>query len=91
MNHPPVNPKAGLTAMLNQVQQAAVSASRLLSQRRVQQETFAMQVIRGTEISESDFKRKLDDPTRWDNGTSTSISNLRQSASEAEPSETARM
>jgi hypothetical protein len=43
-------------------------------------------VIRGTEISEFDFKKKLDDPTRWDNGTSVSISNLSQPAPETEPS-----
>ena len=83
MNHPPANPKAGLTAMLNQAQQAAAPVAQPAP---VQQETFAMQVIRGTEISELDFKKKLDDPTKWDNGTSTTIANTSQPAQEAEPS-----
>jgi len=83
MNHPPVNPKTGLTAMLNQTQQATTPTPQ--PEPVVQQESFAMQVIRGTEISELDFKRKLDDPTRWDNGSSTSIGGPPQSTPEVEP------
>ena len=79
MDHPLVNPKVGLTAMLNQAQQPAPVVQPTAPEPKpepvVPVEKFAMQVIRGTEISELDFKRKIDDPTRWDNGTSTSIGN----------------
>jgi pilus assembly protein CpaB len=88
MDHPPVNPKAGLTAMLNQAQQPAPAVQPTTPEPKPEpvapQETFAIQVIRGTEVSVVDFKKSMDDPTRWENGSSTSVGNLAPSASEAE-------
>jgi len=87
--NPPANPKAGLTALLNAAtqsqsaapQQPAVAEPR--SEPVVPPETFAMQIIRGAEMSEIDFRKRMDDPTRWDNGTSTSISGSSPSTPEA--------
>jgi pilus assembly protein CpaB len=82
MNHPPVNPKTGLIAVLNQSQAPAAQEAR--PEPVAPQETFTMQVIRGTEMSELEFKKKMNDPTRWDNGSSTSIGNPPASTPEAE-------
>ena len=83
----PVNPKAGLLGLLNQ--QAAATQPAVAPEPQPAAvpplETFATQIIRGTEISEVDFKRRIDDPTRWDNGTSTATSGPAASAPDATP------
>jgi len=82
MDHPPVNPTVGLTAMLNQTQQTTIPVHQ--PEPVVQHETWPIQVIRGTEVSEVEFRRKMDDPTHWDNGSSTSIGGPPQSTPEVE-------
>jgi pilus assembly protein CpaB len=70
MDHLPANPKTGggLTALLNQAQQASSPVVPLVAP--VSEDiSFTMQVIRGTEISEDEFHRKFDDPTHWENGS----------------------
>src|ERR1700676_1472234 len=69
MDRPPPNPKApggGLTALLNQQQPAGQPAPVAQSPA---DEQFTMQVIRGTEISQTEFTRKFDAPTHWANGS----------------------
>lgn len=88
MDKPPTDPKAKLTGLLNQ--QPQPSTPEPAAESLPQVETFDMQVIRGTEITVMDFKRKIDDPTRWDNGTSTIISGgSSPSVPEADPLTTA--
>jgi pilus assembly protein CpaB len=82
MEHPPVNPKAPLTALLDQSQPTAQPVAQ--PQQVIPDQTFTMQVIRGTEISQLDFSRKMDDPNRWDNGSWTVSGNSTPSTPEAE-------
>lgn len=88
MDRPPVDPKAGLTAMLNQVQQPAPVVQPTTPEPGPEPvtppETFSIQIIRGTEVSVDTFKKSINDPNRWENGSSTSIGKLAPSASEAE-------
>lgn len=74
MNQPAVKPKTSLTDMLNQAKQAVTPEPQPQPEPVVPEEKFEMQVIRGTEISLLDFRHKLDDATRWDNGTSVGSS-----------------
>ncbi len=97
MDHPPISPKSGLTAMLNEIVKPSAAAPKSpmkpepVSQPSPQpappQESFSMQVVRGDQISETDFRRRMDDPTRWDNGSpSTAVGNgSSQNPPEAEP------
>jgi pilus assembly protein CpaB len=90
MNPSPTKPKADLAALLNQASQQPAPQPAPQPVVAVQPEavapqiTYVMQVIRGTEISETEFKQKLDDPTRWENGSSASIGNPPASTPEAE-------
>jgi pilus assembly protein CpaB len=84
IDHPPINPKTGLNALLDQSQQATQPQQTAQPQPVVPDQTFTMQVIRGTEISQLDFSRKMDDPSRWDNGSWNTSGSPAQSAPEAE-------
>jgi pilus assembly protein CpaB len=85
--NPPANAKPGLTALLNQqIQQPTAASPAPQPEQIAPPETFAMQVIRGTEITEADFRRKIDDPTHWENASSTVISGGSQSPSEPDAS-----
>lgn len=91
MDHPPGNPVSGLTAMLNNIsKQVAASPNPPAAQQPVSpqippNETFLMQIVRGDQISETDFRRRIDDPTRWDNGSSVTASGSSQSPADADP------
>ncbi len=70
MDHNPKPKGSGLTAMLNQALGGNPSSSGA-SQPVIapSDQSFTMQLIKGTEISQSEFTRRTDDGTRWDNGS----------------------
>jgi pilus assembly protein CpaB len=57
---------SGLTAMLNQVQQAVQNSPPPVVE---EPQSFTVQIIKGTEITQSDFTRKFNDNSRWENGS----------------------
>jgi pilus assembly protein CpaB len=67
MDRAPRPKGTGLTAMLNQAMGGNASQPVAVPQADVQ--NFTMQVIKGTEITQSEFKRRFDDNSRWENGS----------------------
>ena len=66
-SRPAPTPPAPLTTLLNQLAAppAPITAPPA-------DETFEMQIIKGTEISLADFKHKFDDPNHWSSGSAGS-------------------
>ncbi len=64
---PPVN-----MAMATHMAEKAVAAP--IAAAPVEDVNFTMQVIKGTEIGRSEFKRKWDDASRWENGSYSVVS-----------------
>jgi pilus assembly protein CpaB len=93
MDHAPANPKlpgSGLTALLNQAQQAVSPTPSVISSAPANEDiSYTIQVIRGTEITEVPFTRKFDDPNHWENGSPSHDSSDTAGASPApEPAKT---
>ena len=59
----------GLAAILSQVQQAVSTPTAAPIVEEAQ--SFPMQIIKGTEISTIEFKKQIDDDSRWENGSMT--------------------
>ncbi len=71
MDHTPKPKESGLTAMLNQAMgrnQPSENASHPVAA-PADDPNFTMQIIKGAEISQSEFTRRPDDGTRWDNNS----------------------
>jgi pilus assembly protein CpaB len=61
---------SGLTAMLNAaVGSSASSQPQNVSPSPGDEQNFTMQIVKGSEITQSDFKRRFDDNSRWENGS----------------------
>jgi pilus assembly protein CpaB len=72
MDRAPKPKGSGLTAMLNQAMggsQPSASGSQPVAAAPTDDQSFTMQVIKGVEITQSEFKRKFDDNSRWENGS----------------------
>jgi pilus assembly protein CpaB len=72
MDHGPKTKASGLTAMLNQAMggnQAPAGASQPVAAAPGDEQNFTMQLIRGTDVSQTDFRRRFDDNSRWENGS----------------------
>jgi pilus assembly protein CpaB len=68
LDHPLVTGSkgSGITSALDQMQHAQQPAG---TQPVAAEQTFTMQLIKGTEVSQTEFSRKFDDDSRWDNGS----------------------
>ncbi|HEV2972138.1 MAG TPA: Flp pilus assembly protein CpaB [Pirellulales bacterium] len=60
---------SGLAAMLNQIQHAATQNSGQPQPAVEKPQSFTVQIIKGTEITQSEFTRKFDNDSRWENGS----------------------
>jgi pilus assembly protein CpaB len=66
MDHTPKSKGPGLTAMLNE---AVSGTPPPVTAPQPDNRNFTMQIIKGTEVSQSDFTRKFDDNSRWENAS----------------------
>jgi pilus assembly protein CpaB len=67
MDRAPKAKGTGLTAMLNQAMGG--NGSQPVAVAPADDQNFTMQVIKGTEITQSEFRRRFDDNSRWENGS----------------------
>ncbi len=67
MDRAPKAKGSNLTAMLNQAMGG--NGSQPVAAAPADDQNFTMQVIKGTDITQSEFKRKFDDNSRWENGS----------------------